>query len=332
MKKKLILMLIFSVSLLNAQDVSESDVVKIIEKDFLEIPKNQLERLVPYTDNNSRTGLMDFKTRKIIVPAKYFELDFFKPNLKGNYNGIYLFEYNPDTKKIDIHLDSESVPEVDNGNNNPQKKDKPAEMNGFSLTDDKKLKNYSNSYSSFSENLFFYNDKYYGIAVRDQKYGIVDQDGKPLSGFDFNYGKLELNVYSNKPIFWFKFLKVDGTSGFINQKGEIKFVNEFKTSYSPKTSTSIYCASASEEFSYHGYEILYSDEGAIGVLDLENMKWVVKSSKERDVIEINYASNKKIENIKKDRNNIKLYFLMYDKKLEKKYYIDESLVEYKFAN
>lgn len=324
-------MFILSVSLLNAQDVSELDVIKIIEKDFLEIPKDQLERLVPFNDSSSRTGLMDFKTHKIIVPARYFELDFFKPNVKGNYNGIYLFEYNPETKKIDIHLDSESVPEMDSANSNSQNKDIRAEMNGFSLTDDKKLKNYSNSYSSFSEDLFFYNNKHYGIAVRDEKYGIVDQDGKPLPGFDFNYDKLVLNVYSKMPNLWFKFLKADGTSGYINQKGEVKFVNEFKTIFSPKTSTSIYCASASEEFSYNGYEILYSDEGAAGILDLENMKWVVKSSKEREVIEINYASNKKIENIKKDRRNLKMYFLMYDKKLDKKYFIDENHNEYKYA-
>ena len=329
MKKKLILVFILAASFLQAQEVSESDVRRIVEKDFSAIPQNLLARLVPYNDKNNRTGLMDAKTRKIVVKAKYFDLDFFKPELKGNYNGIYLFQYNPATKKADIHLDSESQPEQDSGNTQADRKNKAAQISGFSLTEDKKIKNYDMQYSSFSEEPFLFQGRYYGIAVREQKYGIVGEDGKPLTGFDFTYDRLEFNRYSPAPECWFKFLKEDGTSGFINLNGEMKFVNEFKTTYSPKTSTSIYCANASQEFAYNGYEILYSDQGAVGVLDLEHMKWIVKSTAESDVIEINYASDRKIENIKKDLKDIKLYFLMYDKKRETKYYMDQSLTAYR---
>lgn len=65
------------------------------------------------------------------------------------------------------------------------------------------------------------------------------------------------------------------------------------------------------------------------MLDLEHMKWIVKSTAESDVIEINYASDRKIENIKKDSRDLRLYFLMYDKKRETKYYMDQNLTAYR---
>lgn len=326
---KLVVFFVLSISISNAQEVSETDVQKIIEKDFSNISKSQLKRLVPYYDNNDHAGFIDYKTREVIVSAKYYELDFFKPNLKGNYNGIYLFEYNPESKKIEMHLDSETQLQLDN--NNIQKNDITSEMNGFSLTDDKKVKNYSKSYSSFSENIFFYQNKYYGIAYKNKKYGIVDEDGNPLNGFDFNYDRLELNTYSKEPNIWFRYINNDGESGYTNLKGDKKFVNEFNAKYQPKTWTDIYCANASETFYYNGFSIENSDTGTVGVLDLINMKWIVKSTTTKKIVELNYSSDKKIEDNKFDTKDIKLYILMYDNERESRYYIDENLVEYKPA-
>lgn len=322
------LFLFLNISIVNAQEVNEGEVQRIIEKDFATISKSQLKRLVPYYDDKDHAGFIDSKTRKVIVPAKYYELDFFKPNLKGNYNGIYLFEYNPDTKKTVIHLDSETQLQLSD-NNSTRKNTKTSEINGFTLTDDKKMKNYSVSYSSFSDDIFFYNNKYYGIAYKNKKYGIVDEDGNPLDGFDFNYNRLDLNTYSKEQNFWFRFMDNDGDSGYINLKGEKKFVNEFNAQYQSKTWTSIYCANASETFYYDGLAIENSDKGTVGILDLRDMKWIAKSTEKRRIVEINYSSDKKGEDNTLDEKNSKLYFLMYDNEKESKYYVDKDLKEYK---
>ena len=65
----------------------------------------------------------------------------------------------------------------------------------------------------------------YGIVSKDKRIGIIDKNGYPLKFFNFNYFMLKKVYHYKGEGYWFYFEDFSNNCGFVNQKGEKRYVN-----------------------------------------------------------------------------------------------------------
>lgn len=324
MLRKLSLLPLFIFSSAFSQEKYEDSIQKIIEKDFAHITPSDFKNLVPY-ETEKGMGYVNSSNNKTVVKPSYYQLDFAKPNIKGNYNNTAYFELNTVTKDIQIFLERWQIFEDNYRREEPIKK---AYSKGFYVASNS-IFSYSDTYSSCPD-LFKYKNEDFAIARKDEKYAVINPSGETLPNLDFEYLKLELIPVGDDNI-CFKYKNIKGEEGFINMKGKKKLVNSIISNSTSKTEGyfSFVDTEHSEHRKYYGYSVEYNDELS-GILDLTTMTWVIKPQKALKIEEINFTTDKNLSKkySLEDRKNLKFYFLVRDEKKEISYYIDDKLKKY----
>lgn len=306
-----------------SQEKYEDSIKEIIKKDFALIKPADLKNLVPFATENGM-GYLNSKNNKIVVKPNYYKLDFAKPNLRGDYNTVAYFEINNKTKEVEVFLQNWEIFENSLTKNPPSKTD----SNGFYVVNNEII-SFSNTYT-YCPQLFKFKNEDFAIAKKDNKYAVIKPSGETLKNLDFYYSNLDLIDIGNDNM-WFKYKTIEGEQGFIDMNGEKKLINEVISDSRSRTqgSFSFIDTEHSTKINYYGYSIEYNDE-LEGVLDLLTMNWIIKPQKAFKIEEINYATDKNLnENYNlEDRKNLKFYFLVREEKKETSYYIDEKLIKY----
>ncbi|SHF60684.1 hypothetical protein [Chryseobacterium vrystaatense] len=323
MIRKLSLLPFFIFSSAFSQEKYEDSIKNIIEKDFVSIKAMDFRNLVPYKAEKGM-GYLNSKNNKLVVKPNYYQLDFAKPNLRGNYNDIAYFEINSRTKKMEVFLQNWRIFE-ESPKEGPIKK---GYAKGFYVSNNS-IFSFSHTYT-YCPQLFKYKNQDFAIAIKDNAYAVINPDGETLKNLDFNYSHLDLIDSGNDNI-WFKYKTLSGELGFINMNGEKKLINDIISN--SRSQTEGYFSFVDSEHSvrrkYYGYSIESNDE-SYGVLDLLTMTWLIKPQKLFKIEEINYATDQNLSEKYdvEDRKNLKFYFLVSDKEKETSYYIDDQLKKY----
>lgn len=323
MIRKLSLLPFFICSATFSQQKYEDSIKNIIEKDFVSIKAMDFKNLVPYQTEKGM-GYLNSKNNRTVVKPNYYQLDFAKPNLRGNYNNVAYFEINSITKKMEVFLQNWQIFE-DSPTRGPIKKDY---AKGFYVANNS-IFSFSHTYS-YCPQLFKYRNEDFAIAIKDNTYAVINPDGETLKNLDFKYSDLDLINIGNDNI-WFKYKTLGGEVGFVNMNGEKKLINDIISN--SRSQTEGYFSFVDSEHStrrkYYGYSIESNGE-SYGVLDLLTMTWLIKPQKLFKIEEINYATDQNLldKYDVADRKNLKFYFLVRDKDKETSYYIDDQLKKY----
>lgn len=308
----------------SAQDRYVDSIKKIIEKDFAKIKTEDFRNLVPF-ETSQGAGYINSKSGKTVLKPKYHQLDFARPDLKGNFNNTAFFEIDSRTGEVKVFLEQWRVFDDSSERRQPLKKDY---ARGFAVQNNAVL-SYSSIYA-YCPDLFKYKNKYFASAVKGQKRGVINEDGETGNNLGFDYVSLD-RIELGNDIIWFKYKTETGEEGFINMEGEKKLVNDIISG--SRSSTEGYFSFIDTERSlkinYYGYSV-ESNEQLSGVLDMLNMQWVIRPQKAFEIVGISNASDKISDgkyNIE-DRSGLKFYFLVRDQKKQSSYYIDDKLRKY----
>lgn len=327
MLRKLSLLPFFTFFIFNtvfSQEKYKDSIKSIIEKDFAQITSKDFKNLVPY-ETEKGMGYLNSKNNKTVVKPSYYQLDFAKPNIKGNYDNIAYFELNNETKEVKVYLQNWRIFDDSSIKDEPIRK---GYSKGFYVVNNS-IFSYSGSYS-YCPYLFKYKNEYFAIAIKDKKYAVINPEGETRANLNFEYSNLDMINLGNDNI-WFKYKALGGEEGFVNMNGEKKLINDIISNSSSKTRGyfSFIDTEHSTDVNYYGYSIEANDE-LYGVLDLITMNWLIRPQKAFKIEEINYTTDKSLGekyNLE-DRTNLKFYFLVHDDKNQTSYYIDDKLRKY----
>lgn len=323
-KLSLLPFFIFICSSTFSQEKYEDSIKSIIKKDFVNIKATDFKNLVPY-ETEKGMGYLNAKNNKTVVLPNYYQLDFAKPNLRGNYNNTAYFEINNSTKEIEVSLQNWQIFDV-----SPQEGPiKKGYSKGFYVVNNS-IFSYSDNYT-YCPQLFKYKNEDFAVAVKENRYAVIKPSGETLKNLDFDYSHLDL-VYKENDNIWFKYKTIEGEQGFINMDGEKKLINDIISN--SRSQTEGYFSFIDSEHSikrkYYGYSI-ESNKELYGVFDFLTMTWLIKPQKIFKIEEINYSTDKDLVagyNLE-DRKNLKFYFLVREGENETAYYIDDTLKKYK---
>jgi hypothetical protein len=325
MTRKLFLLpfFIFIYSSAFSQEKYEDSIKKIIEKDFVNIKTEDFKDLVPF-ETEKGMGYLNAKNKKIVVLPHYYQLDFAKPNLRGNYNNTAYFEINNSTKEMKVSLQNWQIFQV----SAPEGPIKKGYSKGFYVSNNS-IFSYSGNYT-YCPQLFKYKNEDFAIAIKENRYAVINPDGETLKNLDFDYSDLDL-VYRGNDNIWFKYKTIEGELGFINMNGEKKLINDIISNSQSQTEGdfSFIDSEHSIKRKYYGYSI-ESNKELSGVFDFLTMTWLIKPQKTFKIEEINYATDENLGegyNLE-DRRKLKFYFLVRKKEEEPAYYVDDKLKKY----
>jgi hypothetical protein len=304
-----------------SQSKTQDSIKQLIEKDFTAVHIKDLHNLVPYYGETGM-GFLKGKNKKIIIPANYYKLDFFKPNLKGYYTDYMYFEIDGQTKAITVSYD-ETFPTM----SQPLSM-KAESQKGFTVRNGT-IDSYSQLYS-FPPELFKYKNEYLATAIIKGKSAVINAKGETLKNLDFNYRQLHIVDIGNDKI-WFKYRTEKNEQGLISITGEKSLVNAVIPNSRSETSQ-FYTSKdsyAKTKGNYYGYSIESNNELS-GVLDLITMKWIIEPQKDVKILEIHYATDVALSTNYDivDRKKLKFYFLVKKEGRAKKYYMDSKGNEY----
>lgn len=108
-------------------------------------------------------------------------------------------------------------------------------------------------------------DRWYICAKTDSLWGAVDEEGRPSSLLPLQYKKIRSPRYFDKKDPWFNFWDFNDQEGFVNGRGETKFV---RPEVSPPLSINRFI-----EDDWHLYAIQIA--GKTGIIDLHTMDWFI---------------------------------------------------------
>ncbi|WP_435261825.1 hypothetical protein [Tenacibaculum sp. nBUS_03] len=275
-----------------------------ITKDFSTIKSNLFVELIPF-EIKSKWGYLHSKTKEIIIPPKYDRLNFFNPTMEGYYkdegftvkkNGILIF--NGDQPEKESYL-----MEVDESEDNSNIKiiSSADGYKGFKLDENGNLLSYSDMYYHYEEHawnitLFKFKEKHYAIVNnKNKKYGIIDESGNTLKGFNFKHKEISLNKYAkDKEKVWFFVQESNDMWSLKSIKNKTKFKNKLMAN--PITSGCLF-----------GFSSIKNKEKQ-GVFDCYNLKWKIKPQKEK-IGGLYHSSDTKLDkNNPLDRAKAKIYY------------------------
>lgn len=308
-----------------AQNNDPHAVVAEIKKIFSKVPQGKYADLVPYAVNG-KWGFIDRVSKKILVAPVFSSPYFFHP-------GINIYYKNTD-------IDISSTGEVTLVSEQPQVMMDVVEVSpGFGL--DPKVRHYTDGFKGFTtypngelayySDLYQYNtqgipgwniqvvkyqDRYLGVVKNLQgKSGIIEQNGTPVKGFDFNFSEIIPNrgcVDSAHAWFFVKKNEQDKYS-LMNIDGEVKLANEIFS----------YPLTSSDLFGYTPY--IKGDTSAL--FDFYTMAWLVKPQTKVRISEITFSSKTLLSGeIAEGRKLAHIYYRVSDGKLE--YFMDLKGVKY----
>lgn len=304
--------LFFAFSTALAQESNTNDsCAAFIQKELADkIQGYKIANLLPYYDTmTEKWGMMDKTGNKLTIPISnsFYDLTF----SQGLYVSISFgnvfrqYKINPDDFSVKLN----STWSGDVGVAPDSRIQYLDSAVGFKMLKDGGVMLGKKYYKGFYTNLkpFQYNGKYYLIVAdaKTKKYGIIDEEGKVLNGFDFNYNTLRY-YKPYKDHIWFYF--DDGIShGFKDPVGKIKFKNEFDRLLGMANNFLIVGVSHTNKF---------------GIVDLKSMKWVMHLQEKY------YLDNAVVKKYIQDGKEMEeVYFIIISGK--EQFLMDENQVVYK---
>jgi hypothetical protein len=288
---------------------------KALEKKFTKIKDFDPTHLIPFKQNGM-WGYVDKNSLKIIVAPEFRELGFmgdcttilYKDRCRvriNNKGAIQEIHYPSREEDFDIALDDSYGPTPRAG------------IKGFRLDSNGNVLEYSEEFNRYPEalfnvsNPFLIDDKYYVIAHKKHRSGVIDQDGNALPGFDFIHNGLDKNFTAEHGI-WFFAADSTGKSGFIDVKGNTRLWGELISH--PLVRSDV-----------PGLNLQHNMK-SWGVLDFKRMEWVVRPQGIK-LWEIASSYRGECALYSDKRELVDYYFLVHDKK--DSYYVDTDLKAYK---
>jgi hypothetical protein len=322
----LIAFCILSLSSFAQEDnVARDSILAYLKKVFSKVPASKYAELVPYY-SNKKWGYIDRINKKIMVKPIFDNPEFFNPDIRTyfgdemiNISGSgYVFiekeDYNNQNFSEVAPAGNESDTKVRSSKNG---------FKGFTTTSSGELLTYSDLYQydkqgipGWNIQIINYQSRYYGIVTNMKgKAGIIDSDGVPLKGFDFNYHEIKPNRYTKDTANAWVFVKENENENFslMSTKGEIKFRNEFFT----------YPLTSEDMFGY----IPYRKGDTVSIFDRYNMEWIIKPQTKIKVGSLFFSSKTNLTiDMPKDRDHAYVYYLVSEG--EKKYIVDMNGIKY----
>lgn len=299
----------------------------LIVEDFKGVKGVALTDLIPYKKDD-KWGYIDKNTKKIIVTAKYKEVFFAGTCLKVEIIENNIINVDKDGKITIFRPErtSDFPPMPPFFGDNP-KVDPSPEFKGFRVDKYGKISHVSAIFDKTEWQSLEASDiadpeieiigpfkiegKWYAIVQKDNKWGIIDEEGNTFKNIKFEYEALyPVRDYIGADC-WFYFQDVKSNRGFIHSSGKIKFYKEFNE-YPFTTQNRM------------GLGILTNDKKENGIIDFTKMEWVIKPIP-NDIVHIEYTYNGDCNNVPYDQRNkvIDFYFLIRDKD-QKEYYMGKN--------
>ncbi len=251
-------------------------------KQFNTIKDTPFTSLLPFQENE-KWGYFSKVDGKILIPAKFKKTNMGKGCLEIEVvpnNVIFLY---PDFS-VEQYEPGERIYHHEERSNHPKVVD-DLPQGGFTV-EDNKIVSVSNIYDKrdYSTGKFSYKDvayikgpflldkKNHAAASKDGKWGIINEQGKNLKEFDFNYKKIRYSEeykYKEKGD-WFYFVDLEDNHGFINSKGKKRLVNEINKVKFYHTKLA-------------GYGVLRDKNKKLGfkIIDFKNLKIIFETSEFR---------------------------------------------------
>ncbi len=290
-------------------DSAGAAAVSFFKNAFSEVPTGQFSNLVPFA-SNGKWGYLDRSTRKIVVKPLMQNPEFFNPDIKPFYNGVFVDISGNGNISIEQPKDYASYtyekgPDVDD-----KVRRSSDGFKGFTASISGELINYSDLYQyntqgipGWNIQLFQYKNQYYGIVKNKAgSAGIIDSKGNPLKGFDFNFNEIIANRGTKDTANAWFFVKKNEADNFslISTNGAVKNMNEIFN----------YPLLSTEIFGYTPY--IKGDSSAI--FDRYEMKWIIKPQTKIKIQTIEFSSKEILtRDLPKNRNKVNIYYLVVDK-------------------
>lgn len=270
---------------------------KQIQKLFEKVPKGKFADLVPYQENG-KWGYLDRLTLKKMVDPVFHNPYFFQPNVRM----YYLDEM--------VNISAAGIVSIERPQPNSGVMEDVIDVAPAGYGRDSKVRNASDGFRGFTvsssgevltySDLYWYNKQgipgwniqvfklrgvYYGI-VKNLKgeAGIIDQQGNPLKGFEFNYDEILTNRDTKDSSSFWVFARKKPTDHYslINMEGKVLLPNEIFT----------YPLLSSELAGYTPY--IKNDTSAL--FDRYEMKWIVKPQTAKRIESVEFSSRKQLSN------------------------------------
>lgn len=300
-------------------------VVADLKQKFVKVKPGKFSDLVPFA-GNGKWGFIDRNTKKVLVEPAFISPFFFYPGTNIDYN---------DTE-IDISASGEitAVPEkpivmmeeaVPGGmyDYDPKVKHSSDGFVGFTVNYFGELAYYSDLYQYNKQGIPGWNiqvvkfqDRYLGVVKNLQgKSGIIEQNGTPVKGFDFNFSDIHPNrgcLDSARAWFYVKKNETDNYS-LMNLDGEVK----------PAIEIVGYPLLSSERFGYTPY----NNGDTSSLFDNYLMTWVVKPQTRLKIYGMYFSSDIPLrDHAPANRDKVHLYYLVFDG--TRSYFMDLKGVKY----
>lgn len=313
-----------------AQREDKAKVRKYISSLFAKVDKKQLVNVIPFVIGE-KTGFVDAKTLKTILKPtdKISEVSPFNPNMTGKYGNDYTFRIDENgyvyLQKIIPREDRMGVMEMPgNSGDKIELISAKTGYKGFKVDENGKLVAYSDMYKAqhvdeFNVQPFLHKGNYFAIVTKkiepDEFYkAVIDTIGNTLPHLNFEHHEIQkVNFLSNGEDVWFSTAVRDFKGSLISFNGNVKLKDELVGS--------LY----NDMFNYNlNYNLSRS---ATGILDLNNLTWVIKPQSKYIINKITYASSTYVDtNSASDRNKVKV--LLEVTEGNKTYFIDLNQKKY----
>ena len=322
MKLKLMLIggfLLFTGSIFS--QITES-VKKEILQDFSKFQAKAVLNLISFQDEKTgKYGYIGALSKKIVVPAKYDDLNLFCPTMNGKYKGDY-FMLEVKNNRVVFKEEEPIQFSIANLINESEKGHKDLEK-GFIISADKfRIEDYSHIYYNV-HSPFNYDGKVYAIAekVMDGKLrkAVISDDGSIMFGLDFpEYKYIVRNKYAADAdsVLYFFVVDIHEKLFFINPEGKKIPISEDNGSVIYNEMVVEWLKEIRPVFGYGRY----GDR----ILDFVNMKWLPRKTDGAEIKYIDYTSDIFIDCYTAsyiDYPDIKLYIRVKDDKYPYPYYI-----------
>ena len=292
-----------------------------VRNEFAHLTKEDLYHLIPFNEKTNY-GFFDARTGKVVIKPQYSKFDnggFFSPNRKIGFNNcdFCYIEINTegDSIRFESYLDIDgavvmSVPQNGNAISSDDK------FSGFSVDSLGNLNTYADTYKvKWDAKPFLFKGKYYLIVEKNKRMGIIDEKGKSLKGFDFNYLKISINSHANiDDQLWFH-VEADANENynqfFVNTKGKTKYKEDDSFRY---------VRFGSPVFAYSSAEIF---ERGTALMDMQSMEWIIAPQNKVKIRALYYSSHISLDTSNvNDRAKAKIYLDVYDYNETKNYCMD----------
>lgn len=278
--------------------------------------------VIPF-QKNGLWGYLDKNDLSVIVKPIFRELGFINGCTVAYYKdqcGIRIDEKGEVVEIIYPKRDEDHNIEVFEADENqgPFPESSSDGFRGFKMNSRNEITSFSDIYNRSTPEFFnvhgpfAINSKYYIVAHKPERSGVIDEFGNALKGFEFIHKDLVWNRYANEKK-WFYYVDSIGNMGFISENRELKLHGELLS----------YPFTSNDRFDFN----IQTGNNRYGILDTQKMEWVIKPQ-QLNIISIAATHNRGCNSYPNDRSELlDLYFLISDK--GDRYFMDRNMKVYR---